>query len=101
MDNKISGKEKRREDRTSLITKVEFHALKDLLEASSIDISKSGIKLHTEEPLKIKLRFKHNGILVEKIAKMTWVKCNNDTGASYGFEFIKPETITPGNIPEE
>lgn len=99
--NNNDNNENRRAERIPLITDVEFHTLKDLIDAVSVDVSETGIKLETKEPMKIKMRFKNNGILVEKLAKIVWARTTEDKGGVYGFEFYEPEKITPAHIPDK
>ncbi|MHC4871197.1 MAG: PilZ domain-containing protein [Planctomycetota bacterium] len=95
------SREKRKAERVNLSTEVEFHALKDIIDAVSVDVSETGIKLQTKEPLKVKMRFKNNGILVERLAQIAWAKDHKDGNTTYGFEFYEPPKITPGSLSDE
>jgi hypothetical protein len=81
--------DKRRAERKPLVTEIEFHSTKDLIDAKSVDISETGIKFITDDPLSIRMRFKKDGKLKEKFARLVWSKNKENGQTEYGFEFFE------------
>lgn len=82
----IYDKNRRKSVRNKIETSVEFIISADIINAHSVNISEHGIRLETDSPLEIEMRFKLNGKEEEHKAKLCWVK-RQDDGFAYGFEF--------------
>jgi hypothetical protein len=78
---------KRRAERKTVQKQVEFFVDADIIQAESIDLSSSGIRMLTERPICIRMRVYHEGGgFDEQVAQLVWAaKDKNKT--SYGFEF--------------
>lgn len=85
----------RRGERRPLETKVEFFVDADIIEATSVDISESGIRFDTKTPVRICMRLTVDGELQEKRARLIWAKKLPEGGVTYGFEFLPPEEELP------
>jgi len=57
----------------------------DLIEGHSINVSESGIRLATHDPIEVELRFGEHG---RTRAALVWARRNEDGGCEYGFEYI-------------
>ncbi len=80
-------KNRRKSERKEINAEVEFIFSADVITAHSVNISKSGIRLDTDAPLEIEMRFKVNGKEEEHTAKLCWAKNQGKKGFAYGFEF--------------
>lgn len=90
--------EKREAERIPVVTNVEFHALKDLIDAVSVNISEKGICFSTDEPLKVRMRYESDGMRHEREARLAWTRIEENGQTTYGFEFIDPDPITPADV---
>lgn len=89
MENSGGGREDQRKSvRNNISTEVEFYVNADIIEAETIDISETGIRIETREPAKIFLRIKIEGRTQDYEAKMVWARKNLDGRMTYGFEYI-------------
>ncbi|MFC1544816.1 PilZ domain-containing protein [Gemmatimonadota bacterium] len=80
--------EKRTAERTPITDAVECLISDDILEAKAVDISSSGLRIDSEEPLVFILKLKVNGDKIERGAKIVWSNSQADGSISYGLEFI-------------
>lgn len=80
-------KNRRKSKRNELNTNVEFIISADIVKAQSVNISEHGIRLDTESPLEIEMRFTLDGKEEEHVAKLCWVERQEGNGYAYGFEF--------------
>ena len=84
----IQSNEIRRAIRHSIKTDVSFFIDADVLEAQSIDISETGIRLQTDHPIKIKMRINMgDGKFEETDATLIWAEINHKSGMTYGIRF--------------
>lgn len=79
-------KNRRKSVRNKIETDVEFIISADIIKAHSVNISEHGIRLDTDSPLEIEMRFSLNGKVEEHKAKLCWVE-RQDKSFAYGFEF--------------
>jgi hypothetical protein len=87
--NKQENDDFRRALRRQVSTKVEFFVHGDIEKASAVDISETGIKFVTDEPVKVRMRLELDGETREFFARMVWArKSAEDDSMSYGLEFI-------------
>ena len=74
--------------RQKIKTTVDFFIDGDIEKATSVDVSQSGIRFETPEPIKVRMRLTVSGELKEFYSRLVWAKKNPDGTMSYGFEFI-------------
>lgn len=78
--------------RHSIKTNVEFFVDADILEAESIDISETGIRIETDHPIKVKMRIDMgDGRYEETDATLIWAEANHKKGMTYGLSFDEEE----------
>ena len=82
------GREKRISERKELKTKIEFFVNADIIAARSLDMSETGLRFDTKEPIKIYMRMEINGESCDREARFVWATTNSDGGMTYGLEFI-------------
>ncbi len=82
------GSEMRQYEREQYNVDIEFFVDADIIVAKTIDISKSGLQLKVDEPLKIAMRMEVEGDLCEYEAQLIWAKRKPDGTMSYGFEYV-------------
>ena len=83
--------------RLPIQTKVEFIVDADIINAESVNISSTGIRFDTQEPIPIFMRMELDGILREHRAELVWAQSKSDRGMAYGFQFV-PETEKDAEI---
>ncbi len=81
--------ERRGAERRPITTEVEFYVDADIVEASSIDLSKTGVQLSTDRPIRIRLRMDVDGKATDHQAELVWARRSADGDMSYGFEFLE------------
>ena len=79
---------KRIAERKEIRTKIEFFVYGDIETATSVDISETGIRFETPNPIKVRMRLTVNGELKECMSQLVWAKRNTDNSMSYGLAFI-------------
>ena len=84
----IEDHEKRVSRRKKLQAKIEFFVNADIIAAQSLDMSATGLRFDTKEPMKIHLRIEIDGELCDREAQFVWASTNPDGGMTYGLEFI-------------
>ena len=78
--------------RHKLHTEVEFYVDADIIKAESLDVSETGIKFETNEPIKINMRVDMgNGEFREHCAELVWAHKEEFGGATYGLHFLPKE----------
>jgi len=83
--------DKRIAPRLPIKTKVEFIVDADIIDAESVNISSTGIRFDTQEPIPILMRLEKDGVLHENRAHLVWAQSKSDNGGSgmtYGFQFV-------------
>ena len=84
--------DRRRHERRPSRNPVEFTIQGDILDAVSVDVSDSGIRLDTERPVEISLRLGGDGEQSYD-ASLVWARRKLDGGMTYGFEYLPaPQT---------
>lgn len=83
-----SGIDNRTATRHSLVSAVEFIVEGDVLDAASVDISKTGLRINTNEPLAFTLRFKEGEENKVYRTHLVWASREEDGGMSYGLNFL-------------
>lgn len=84
----IVDKEKRRAERQNFETDIEFIVNDDILRASAVNISETGIRFNTRQPMCIEMRFMIDGKAIDKKARLCWAKEQQDGTFSYGLEYL-------------
>lgn len=83
----IGDQEKRTAERHLIETEVTFHTENDIYMAKSVDISDSGIRIITEEPVAIRIQVKEDDKLVQYDAQLVWARRKDDGSMEYGLKF--------------
>jgi hypothetical protein len=79
--------EKRTTDRAPVQKQVEFFVDADIIQAESVDLSQSGVRMNTDKPIAIRMRIYHpDGGFDEHVAQLVWATRKGEQ-MSYGFEF--------------
>jgi hypothetical protein len=81
----------RKEIRADLMTEVEFSADTSVIDAFTIDVSESGLRLETDKPIIIRLRFKADPLPEEHVAELVWAKENDGGSMEYGFRYVEDD----------
>ena len=81
--------DKRRAARRLFRTAVEFQVEVDLLQATSVNLSATGVRLDTNRPMEVTLRMPVDGKLLQQRAKLVWSRKLPGGGMTYGLEFVK------------
>ena len=82
---------KERASRSPLKTEIEIVGDFDILEAIGVDISDTGICFELKKQLFFDMRFMQGERLVEKRARLVWVKYVDDERARLGFHFVETD----------
>ncbi len=87
MDSKVN-----RSPRKEFQRHVEFIFDEDIIDAKSVNISDTGIRFDTEEPIVVLMRM-HNddGTTQDKKAELVWVRGNEEGGQSYGLRYLSKD----------
>jgi len=81
--------DKRIAPRLPIKTRVEFFVDADIIDAESVNISSSGIRFDTGEPIPIQMRLEKDGVLYENRAHLVWAQSKQAGGGmTYGFQFV-------------
>lgn len=80
--------ERRLAERKIVETELDVNIIPDNLEATSVNISETGICFDTESALEIDIKFKLAEKNKSKIGRLIWAKKKPDGGYTYGFEYI-------------
>ena len=91
------NQEKRQKERISIQTGVEFFVDADIINATSVNISETGVRFTTNDPIKILMRMNVDGKVLERKAKLVWVSKAQNGGTDYGFEFIQESETDQGD----
>ncbi len=84
----IKDRERRVADRKEIQTKIEFFVNADIISAQSLDMSETGVRFDTKEPIKVHMRMKIDGKSCDREGQFVWAVTNSDGGMTYGLEFI-------------
>ena len=64
-----------------------FNTENDIYMASSVDISGSGIRIVTENPINIRFQVKKNDKLVLYDSQLVWARVKDDGSMEYGLKY--------------
>jgi hypothetical protein len=84
-------REKRRTPRWDIETELDINIDPDTLEATSVNLSDTGIRFDTPRPLQIDVRFTIEDRQVSHTGRLVWAKKKPDGGFTYGFEYIRDD----------
>ncbi|MHC4944976.1 MAG: PilZ domain-containing protein [Planctomycetota bacterium] len=85
-----SKAERRNAVRRRQFTPIEFIVEGDLVAATTVDVSETGLSITTNEPLNLTVRFQVNNQAKVYQTKMVWAKREEEGGMTYGLEFLEP-----------
>jgi hypothetical protein len=83
----IKKNEKKLEERSLVKAEVVFNTENDIYMASSVDISGSGIRIVTENPINIRFQVKKNDKLVLYDSQLVWARVKDDGSMEYGLKY--------------
>ncbi len=78
--------EKRVEKRSLVKAEVAFNTENDIYMARSVDISESGIRIVTEEPINIRFQVEKDDELVLYNSQLVWAREKDDGSMEYGLK---------------
>ncbi len=81
------NQEKRVSERQLIEAEVTFHTGDDIYMSKSVDISDSGIRIITKEPVEIRIQIKEEDKLVQYDAQLVWAKLKDDGTMEYGLKY--------------
>jgi len=82
----IKKNEKRLEERSLVKAEVMFNTKNDIYMARSVDISESGIRIVTEEPINIRFQVEKDDELVLYDSQLVWARVKDDGSMEYGLK---------------
>jgi len=83
----IKKNEKRVEKRSLVKAEVAFNTENDIYMARSVDISESGIRIVTEEPINIRFQVEKDDELVLYDSQLVWARVKDDGSMEYGLKY--------------
>lgn len=86
-----SGSERRRSERISLDAGVDFFVDAEIVGARAIDVSQTGLRFSSPEPLEIEISLNVDGEREERTARLVWAEMQPDGAMQYGLEFVEDE----------
>ena len=81
------NQENRAAERKLIETEVTFHTEDDIYMARSVDISETGIRIVTDEPVAIRIQIKEDDKLVQYDAQLVWARLKDDGTMEYGLKY--------------
>ena len=83
----IKKNEKRLEERSLVKAEVAFNTENDIYMARSVDISESGIRIVTENPINIRFQVKKDDELMLYDSQLVWARVKDDGSMEYGLKY--------------
>ena len=83
----IKKNEKRLEERSLVKAEVMFNTENDIYMTRSVDISESGIRIVTEEPINIRFQVEKDDELVLYDSQLVWARVKDDGSMEYGLKY--------------
>ena len=74
-------------DRQLIKTEVTFHTEDDIYMAESVDISNTGIRIVTDNPIDIRIQIKEDDKMVQYDAQLVWARLKDDGTMEYGLKY--------------
>jgi len=89
----IAGKNPsgRRSEREPFITDVDLVVGAEVIQAMTVDLSDTGLRIDMDRPLNVRIRFLVDGVLVDRKAQFARAEKTPDGGMTYGIEFSADE----------
>ena len=81
------NQERRAADRQLIKTEVTFHTEDDIYMAESVDISNTGIRIVTDNPIDIRIQIKEDDKMVQYDAQLVWARLKDDGTMEYGLKY--------------
>jgi hypothetical protein len=79
--------EKRASERKLLEKEVTFHTGDDIYMSKSVDISETGVRIVTGNPININIQIKDDDNMQSYDAQLVWAKVKEDGTMEYGLKF--------------
>lgn len=77
----------RRSEREPFIADVDLVVGAEVIQAMTVDLSETGLRIDMDHPLKVRIRFLIDGKLVDRTAQFARAEKTPDGGMTYGIEF--------------
>lgn len=90
--------ENRLAERIELDAGIEFYIDADILGATGLDVSQTGISFVSPEPLLVEMRLNVDGEREERRAKLVWARSQPNGSVRYGLEFTEEHLPPCTNI---
>jgi len=84
-------------DRICLDAGVDFFIDADIVGATSLDVSQTGISFLSPDPLIVEMRINIDGEREERRAKLVWAQQRPDGSVRYGLEFTDEDGFPDGD----
>lgn len=97
--NDVHDENARRDDRFPLNAEIEYFLDADILRASAIDISQTGVSFESRDSFIIAMRIRLEGRMEERLARLVYVSPSPDGTSRFGLEFLEDETPRGPKIP--
>jgi hypothetical protein len=81
------NQERRAADRQLIKTEVTFHTQDDIYMAESVDISNTGVRVVTDNPIDIRIQIKEDDKVVQYDAQLVWARLKDDGTMEYGLKY--------------
>ncbi|MDH3391551.1 MAG: PilZ domain-containing protein [Desulfobulbaceae bacterium] len=81
------NQERRAADRQLIKTEVTFHTEDDIYMAESVDISNTGVRVVTDNPIDIRIQIKEDDKVVQYDAQLVWARLKDDGTMEYGLKY--------------
>ena len=82
-------------ERFPLEAKIEFFVDADIIQATTIDVSQTGVSFNSPEPLPITMRINMGETHEDRQGRLVWARKGVEGQVCYGLEFDRDETIHP------
>jgi PilZ domain len=88
-----NGEGGRLSDRICLDAGVDFFIDADIVGATALDVSQTGISFLSPDPLDVEMRINIDGEREERRARLVWAQQRPDGSVRYGLEFIDEDGL--------
>ncbi len=80
--------DRRRSERARMESSVEFFVDAEIVTATSVDLSETGLKFSSRTPVHIRLRMEVDGDVQERQSELVWARREEDGTMTYGLRFV-------------